>query len=282
MASFVIHSIAGEEFLNLLEKKYGVKFTGEQKNEFLIGNLIVDSSRLKFIKQDNESMEEAKKNYRKLVQKEKLLTHFRNEDDKDLCIQAPNLSKFENKYEDLLKESLFTIGYLFHLYTDKMFFDDLFVQSFECLDEDMNPTIYSGKTKNMRVKKDNLVYTIQEFWNADSKFSIYHDYTVMNKLLLEYYGSSFDKKELLNSSMELVNPGIEEVDINNIVNVLNKTENYINESYNNTDIELTVFDEKDIIDFINNVAISFVNKYTNLLNSYYASNIENEKVIIKK
>ena len=45
MASFVIHHISGEAFLNELEKE-GVVLSDTEKKQFLLGNLIVDSSRI--------------------------------------------------------------------------------------------------------------------------------------------------------------------------------------------------------------------------------------------
>ena len=46
MASFVVHNIAGEKFLQLLEES-GINLSPEQKDKFLLGNLIVDSSKIK-------------------------------------------------------------------------------------------------------------------------------------------------------------------------------------------------------------------------------------------
>ena len=106
MASFVIHNIAGEKLLNLLEENYGVRFTMEQKDLFLMSNLIVDSSMLKFDEKLGSNLDEAKKIHRKIIQEEKVRTHFRDDDDANLCIQVPNLEKFESKYSKLLEESL--------------------------------------------------------------------------------------------------------------------------------------------------------------------------------
>ena len=151
MASFVIHNILGEQLLRLLEEDYDIKFNLQQRNEFLLGNLIVDSSRIKFLVEDGADIEESKNHYRNSIQEEKLFTHFRD-NDSDLCIQVPNLEKFENKYGYLLNNNLSVIGYLFHLYSDKMFFLKLFSSTFDTLDENMIPTIYNNKTKQMITK----------------------------------------------------------------------------------------------------------------------------------
>ena len=83
MASFVIHHISGEVFLNELENK-GVMLSDTEKKQFLLGNLIVDSSRIKKQILENLSLEEQKKFKKKLreeIQEEKRSTHFRDEDD---------------------------------------------------------------------------------------------------------------------------------------------------------------------------------------------------------
>ena len=100
MASFVVHNIAGEKFLQLLEES-GINLSPEQKDKFLLGNLIVDSSKIKKVIPEGVSAEELKKikkYYRNLIQDEKIATHFRDNNDLELCIQKPDLSKFINKY----------------------------------------------------------------------------------------------------------------------------------------------------------------------------------------
>lgn len=109
MGSSVIHNIAGEKFLYVLENRYGVKLTENEKNQFLLGNLIVDSSKIKKDFPENatkEELKELKKKYRNLAQEEKIATHFRNSNDLELCIQTPKLSKFIDKYQSLFKGNL--------------------------------------------------------------------------------------------------------------------------------------------------------------------------------
>lgn len=263
MASFVIHNIAAENFLKLLGEEYGIELSESDRDRFLMANLIVDSSRLKRPK-DSESKEE-RKAYKRKVQEEKVSTHFRSTEDANLCIQTPVLTKFEEKYQSQLGTDLAYLGYLFHLYTDKTFFEDLFPKTFDTLDENMQPTIYSGETKNMFVKKNNKVYSIEEFWDSKSQLGIYNDYTVMNKLLLEHYGSTFDIERLQEASASFQNPGIEEVDFENIGTVLAKTAAFIKESYEAGDSTLNIFDKQQVIDFIDENAKSFVSQYQHLL-----------------
>ena len=125
MASFVIHHVAGIEFLKRIEKEYNVYFTEEQKSQFLLGNLIVDSIKTNFhIPKglDEEELAFLKKEYYQKIQEEKVKTHFRMMEDEEVFIQIPVVEKFVEKYQHIIQTNLSAMGYLFHLYTDKMFF----------------------------------------------------------------------------------------------------------------------------------------------------------------
>lgn len=273
MASFVIHNIAAEKLLKTLEEEYGVEISKKSKDEFLLGNLIVDSSKLKFKQEEGKTLEASKKAFRKQVQQEKVSTHFRSEGDANLCIQSPNLDKFLNKYGDLISLDLSALGYFFHLFTDKKFFEDLFIQTFDTLDENGKHTIYTSETKKMQINKNSKICELNEFWSPDSKTSIYHDYTTMNKILLEHYGSSFDKERLLESASHFDNPGIEEVDYENITSIINKTDSFIKDSYAITDSKLNIFDDEVVKQFISKVVEEFIQKYI----LYFVEANENSK-----
>lgn len=267
MASFVIHNIAGERFLAILEEKYNIKLSMEERRNFLLGNLIVDSSRLKKPNVEGFDSEQAKqifREYRAAVQNEKVSTHFRSSEDKDLCIQAPIVLDFAMKYQDLFSKDISVLGYLFHLYTDKMFFNDLFTASFSCLDGKGEETPYIKEVKQMYVKKNGSVMPLEEFWDSQNDSSIYADYTRMNRILLEHYGCSFDSEFLTSNLEEFQNPGIEEVDYTNAVTVVNKTKKFIQDSYlSDVNASLTVFDEEIVKNFIDQVALHFLDEYQN-------------------
>ena len=274
MASFVIHKIAADKLLELLENEYNISLSEEEKNIFHMGNLIVDSTRTKKEKKETETEIEAKKRYSKNVQQEKISTHFRGEDDLELCIQTPQLDKFTSKYQELLsKGNIPTIAYLFHLFTDKYFFEELFTATFETLDEELNPTIYTSKTKHMLVKKNNKLYSVEQFWDSSSDQSIYHDYTTMNKILLKHFNSSFDEEKLYSLSHTFINPGIDEVDFENLPAVIKKTSQFIKESYESKSNTLNIFDEEQIKQFIEDNASSFLTQYGN----YFGIQIDTNK-----
>ena len=273
MASFVIHHIAGEHFLSILKEKYQLELSPEQEKRFLLGNLIVDSSRITADIPKNltkEELKELKQVIRDRKQKEKIETHFRSELDVDYCIQAPQIAKFLSYYENLSKTDFSALGYLFHLYTDKMFFDNLFAETFECLDIYGKPTIYIKDTTYMRVKKNEVIYNIKDFWDNTSTFSIYQDYTVMNKILLEYYGTTFLEEEFLNFISFFINPGIKEVDYQNITDVIHKTSSFFQESYQVNNTHLNIFDTNQVKQFIEKVAINFVADYGFILENIIA------------
>ena len=283
MASFVIHHTAGLNFLKQFEEKYHIVLTEEQKKQFLLGNLIVDSTNLKFIIPDGISQEElglVKNNFSRKVQEEKVSTHFRTSKDKDLCIQVPIIEKFVDKYNELIKSDMSALGYLFHLYTDKQFFGDLFEQSFECLDENMKQTIYIKLLKFIKIKQNGNIYLANDVFSKDSKVSIYDDYTVMNKIILNYYNIEFPFLDLCEYIDKFINPGIEEVDYNNIFEVLRKTKNYIEQSYSIESDKLNIFDVNEVKKFIPKLVDSFIVNYSNIIVEII-DNI-NEKTKIKR
>jgi len=216
-----------------------------------------------------------KVNYRNNIQKEKVFTHFRNLDDYNLCVQVPNLNKFIDKYYDIIENDFTAFGYLFHLYTDKMFFDNLFNDTFEFLDKNGNKTIYSNEAVIIKIKKNNLLYKSSDFWNGDNPVSIYHDYTVMNKMLLEYYGTSFDEDEYMAFVPFFKNPGIEEVDYKNVRDVIKNTASYIKESCLEKSNVLNVFDKNKVVSFIDEISENF------LMNYYNQIPLKNKKILKK-
>ena len=279
MASFVIHDVAGEVFLKELKEKYGIELSDIDKNKFLMGNLIVDSSKYKLVIPDNLSDEELKKiklAHRKIVQQEKISTHFRGLDDLDKCIQAPIPDKFVEKYNYLFDKDISVLAYLFHLYTDKVFFNDLSIKSFKCLDDKYNETKYISDLKYMQTLKDNKINDFKEFWSPEG---IYSDYTKMNKLFLEKYNIKFDSNALLSSTKYFINPGIEEVDYNNVSSVINKTSKFISDSYNLDNTDLKIFDIEIVNEFISFVVSSFMETYSEIIEKSLNNNVKINKLV---
>ena len=286
MASFVIHHVAGIEFLKQIEKNYNISLTEEQKNQFLLGNLIVDSTKLKFKIPKGLCFDEVtllKREYSMKLQEEKISTHFRNHEDKDMCIQTPIVENFINKYEDIIKVDFSALGYLYHLYTDKIFFNNLFKESFECLDKNKLPTIYSKDLKFIKITKNGIIYSFTDVFSKDSNVSIYNDYTLMNHILLNHYNVSFDFEYFCNyASKNFVNPGINEVDYDNITNILKNTLSYIEQSNNIQGSNLNIFDIEKVKLFVPRVVDNFINDYKFILNEIVTNRKNTKKMILKK
>lgn len=257
MASFVIHHACGCAVLDKLN------LSEEEKMAFLMGNLIVDSTNISKKVPKNLSKEEEKEYYKALresIQEEKISTHFRDRDKLDLSIQAPNCHAFTKKYQNILNDPA-TLGYLFHLYTDKMFFDNLFNHTFIGLDKDQISTPFEKETKFIKVLKNNKLYSTNDFWDNQNKTSIYEDYTTMNKVILNLYPNLIPISVLRNHTASFINPGIKEVNFQNISEVLNKTAKFIEDSYSNTSSNLNIFDINLVSNFIPTVVDNFFLEY---------------------
>lgn len=222
MASFIIHNIAGETLLKKIECKYNLILSEEEKTHFLLGNLMPDA-----VSVENSI-------YKTSLQLEKNTTHFRNTKTK-LNILIPDTKLFIKKYSSLFN-NIDVLGYLFHLYTDRIFYKDFL-------------------TSSLKGKKET---DIKNIFNPNNTKGIYNDYTKINKILLNYYGTNFNKEKFIKYSKTLINPGIEEVDYSNVVNVINLTEEFINESIRLTDTQLNILKEKEIINFIDKVINDFL------------------------
>lgn len=272
MASFIIHTIAGEKFLHDLENAFNIILTDYDKKMFLLGNLIPDSLALETTIPENLSSIELTNYKIKLkdkIREEKRSTHFRNPENEELCLKIPDPDLFINKYQGLLNEDLSVLGYLFHLYTDRIFFSNLFPKTFINLDKNQKETKYNKESVYIKIKKNNLVVDSKEFWAGTSDFNIYNDYTAMNIMLLKLYGTSFNEKDFLEfAKIHFKNPGIEEVEYERIFEIIRKTQHFIEESYKTTQSELAVFTESDIIEFINQLSEQFIIEYKYIIERF--------------
>lgn len=273
MASFIIHTIVGEHLLTKLEKTFNTTISNYNKKQFLLGNLIVDS-----IKTDKtipstinkNQITEYKMQIKTKIRKEKLTTHFRNPAKEGECLKVPRPELFLKKYNHLIKENFSVLGYLFHLYTDKLFFSKLFAETFDNIDADGNLVTEDKNLIYIRIIKNNIIVDAKDFWSGTSNINIYNDYTIMNKLLLEHFGTSFNQDEFNTFAQEyFVNPGIEEVSFNNITQIINDTHYFIEESYNMKEQELSVFTEEQIIKFVDYVVEQFMKEYKTIINNIF-------------
>ena len=245
MPSYVIHYICG----NKLIESY--KVSPKEKSMFLVGNLIPDSSKLLGNIETASLTGDFRKKHRKEIQQEKLLTHFRNQNDLDNVITLPYSERFKEKYNIT---DLVSLGYYYHLCTDKYFFSDIWQKSFTFLNDKYQETKSKKEARYVKIKKNNKIIIVDDFYSSKH---LYHDYTIMNKLLLDYFNIQFNSEELIKYLDEIYNY-IEEVDINNLESVIKDTLFYISESDKIDEEELEVFDKETIINFINELNKKFV------------------------
>lgn len=278
MASFAVHYIAGEKFLESLSSM--IRITDFDKNNFRLGNLIVDYHGNESVFGDNLSDEELlnSRKIRKDKKKEiKLRTHFRDKDNALFCVNLPNLDKFLNKYQELVCSEFSVLGYLFHLYTDKVFFENLYTNVIECLDKDGKKTNILKDNTHIRVKKNNKVYKVDDFW-CGIDISIYDDYTNMNSFLLSYYDVTFDKNKLEKYALEnFRNPGIEEVDYYKIFDVIDKVSLYISHGRSSNSNNLNVFKRDDVLSIIPMVVDGFWFSYDDYISALISSKLNNRR-----
>ena len=144
MPSYIIHYICG----NKLIENY--KVTPREKSLFLVGNLIPDSSKLLGNMETASISGDFRKDNREKIQNEKFSTHFRDPNERKNVIMLPNPEKYKEKYG--IKD-LISLGYYYHLYTDKYFFNEIWKKSFEFLTEDLKETKVKQEARLRYYKK---------------------------------------------------------------------------------------------------------------------------------
>lgn len=258
MASYVIHYTTGKK---LLEK---LNISKEEQAGFLLGNLIADSLKTIGNETNPEIIRKLKKQYREQIQNEKTATHFRCKEDFDKNIQLCNLKKFLETYSKFMDNPT-VLGYFFHLFTDNHFFKNVFDDAFVCLDNNGKVTDKWKDTTQYKVLKDGKIVTPKEFWTEEN---IYGDYTKMNKLVLTNYKINFDV-DLLRKGLKLYpNPGIKEVNFENIESVIRETNSYIKDSETADISNLKIFDSNKILEFIDEVGNKFIDQNNEYIKKY--------------
>ena len=268
MASFVIHSIIGEKFLEKMEQD--VVLTELEKNSFRLGNLVVDV--LGFGKTDIRDLDyeevlQARREYRKKKIQKKLVTHFRDGNQCGVCMNCPRLDQFLFQYQDLVLQDFSAFGYFFHLYTDKVFFENFYSYVITCLDQNYQPTNLIKDNLYIRVNKNGKIYLKDEFWSGRN--NIYDDYTKLNCYCIQKFGFPFFMEELEKFAHDgFINPGIQEVDYRDIDEVLGKMKQFLLESEVSTEEELMAFSFEKMEQFILKSADNFYFEYQAMIEEF--------------
>ena len=241
-----------------------------EKNSFRLGNLVVDV--LGFGKPDifgldDEEMLQVRREYRKKKIQKKLVTHFRDENKSGLCVNSPRLDYFLLKYQDFVFHDFSVLGYFFHLYIDKVFFENFYSHVITCLDQNYQPTDFSKDTFYVRVNKNGKIYLKDEFWGG--YHNIYDDYTKLNCYCIQKFGFPFSMEELERFAHDgFINPGIQEVDYQDMDEVLEKMKQFLFDSKASTEEELMAFSFGEMEQFILENAENFYLEYQELLEQF--------------
>lgn len=228
MPGYILHLTAAKMALDMLQKTNEHFKDSKVQNDFLVGSLLPDAVN------SNE---------------EKNDSHFRNPVFHGNMVEYPDLDLFLEKYRKLLSDPS-CLGYYFHLYIDRQFFKEYL------------PSIVAFSNKNGQSveKKDEVVWvyikgTKQKIPMKDffSGRYYYGDYTKMNTYLVEKY------RLPLNLNVCVENPGIEEVNYQNIQDVLQELKGYLGTPESAVE-ELKVFEIESLIDFLDWTTRCFVDK----------------------
>ena len=197
----------GQEFLK----------TKQDKNNFLIGNLLPDTTKIK------------------------ARSHFRDPKYHDRMIEYPETSWFIKKYKHLLSNSS-VVGYLFHLYIDRRFFKYYMPRIVEFRNAQDEREERRDMVKDVLLKRTGQRLSKQDFF---SEKYYYGDYTKMDMYLVNRYQipTTLDPN--------ISNPGIKEVDYEDVKQVLKELKTYMKVP-EDTVKNVRVFDVEDLLFFLEN------------------------------
>ena len=254
MPSFAIHTVCGIELLKKL------KVDDNSKRDFIIGNILPDVSRVR----DYKNKDDLDK--RKSIQDRKMITHFRVDD--DIVLQYPDLNKFLNKYEDSVKKNIISLAYFFHLYTDYYYFK-IFLNDILCFyDKDMNITNSKKNVYYVKILRNNEVYEFKKLFNKLGNDSIYNDYSISNKYLINKYNLNIDYDDLIEYiDQEGFTTEIKESNTLFAYYAIIKLRKYLKD-LEIVDDKLRYFTYEEFDSLVENIINNFIKDYGYLLDNY--------------
>lgn len=189
------------------------------QNDFFIGNILPDAV------------------------SDKSMSHFRSPACYGKRIEYPELEPFWDKYKSMIQDSSVQ-GYYYHLYIDRKFFREYLPRIVTFLDE--NGQVESEKVKVVaaRLHRTGEVVPIAQFFSEEY---YYGDFTKMNTYLVERYQLP------MNLDVNVTNPGIEEVDYQDVEKVLEQLKSYLDVPFEAAE-NLKVFELEDLLAFLEEAA----------------------------
>lgn len=128
MPGFILHLTAAQILLKRLPHHPDFPYEISSVNDFLIGNLLPDTT------------------------KPKDASHFRNSAYYEKMMVFPDLTRFLQKYSSLLANPS-VLGYYFHLYIDRKFFKDFIPQVVEFYDKNGQITDIRDEVATVYIQK---------------------------------------------------------------------------------------------------------------------------------
>lgn len=223
MPGYILHLTAAQMLLDMLPAYPDLTNKFTSANDFLIGNLLPDTTSVK------------------------AASHFRNPIYRNKMMEYPDLAAFLDKYRHLLHDAS-CLGYYFHLYIDRAFFKDYIPQVATFFDAAGNITDIKKEVAMIYLKKQDCRVPLTDYLSENY---YYGDYTKMNTYLTERYHIP------LHLDTNVINPGIEEVNYSDVKNVLAELHSYLSVPASAVN-DVTVFDVETLLKFLHEKTEEFL------------------------
>ena len=222
MPGFILHLLHGKFVLEAMSQN----FNDEQIAQFMQGILMPDSN----------------KGY------EKDISHFISplSSSQNHILQIPDLGIFISKYRQHLSEP-FVLGYLAHLYLDKVFLKYFFLNYISFLDKDNNKTLDKKDIQQVYLSHRNEYISVDQLFSEEY---LYGDYTMFNAPLINKYALNIPRQ------IEIENP-IEEVNIEKFSDILSELGKYFAAPLS-INQKLKIFEQAELESFIHDQANEFI------------------------
>ncbi|MEG2712529.1 MAG: zinc dependent phospholipase C family protein [Clostridia bacterium] len=185
--------------------------------------------------------------------KPKAVTHFRDKSPNFYTV--PDLNRFISKYADRLDED-FVLGYLCHLYADKVFSNIFLPKTAPTLDVNLEPTLLFSDSVYIKNMKDCSIYKVTDY---TSDTGLYADYSKLSDDVGKFFNVPFTYE------YSTEDPNMEEIDSSKLLKIQEECIKYYNESTS------TFYENNEDTQFIDKCKyINFIDKYS----TYFASSLK--------
>ena len=223
MPGFILHMTAARMLFEKLKHSACPLWNVIDYNAFQVGNLIPDSVT------------------------DKTYSHFRHPARNEKLMVYPDLDLFLDKYRHLLSDSS-CLGYYFHLYIDRVYAKDYIPQVVTFYDVNSQEASDRKDITHALIKRTGELVPIKTIFSDEY---YYGDFTKMNTYLMNRFHLSTD------IISDVSNPGIKEVNYNDITKIQKQLQNYLDVSEAAVN-DLKVFDIEDLLLFLEHSVELFI------------------------